>query len=51
MGDAVSDTTFVVIMGETKAYCSEVLQVVPAHPSGKGRLEARHSVGEMKKVE
>jgi hypothetical protein len=32
-GDAVRDTTFVIIMGETKAYCSEVLQAVPHYPS------------------
>jgi len=50
MGDAVTDTTFVIIMEETKAYSSERLQTVPAHPSSKRRLEARHSVGEMKKV-
>jgi hypothetical protein len=36
--------------GETKAYCSEVLQAIPAYSSDKGRLEARYSVGEMKKL-
>jgi hypothetical protein len=51
VGDAIREITFVIIMGETKAYCSEVLQAIPAHPSGKGRLEARYSFGEMKKVE
>ena len=42
----------IIIITENKhdIYCSEGSQVVPARPSGKSRLEARQSVGEMKQV-
>jgi hypothetical protein len=31
----------IIIIGNRRAYCSEGSQVVPARPSGKGRLDTR----------
>jgi hypothetical protein len=49
----IGTTIFIIIViteEKHKFNCSEGSQVVPARPSGKSRLEARQSVGEMKQV-